>query len=407
MSALRNHRNGKPRSHRKPKRIIPLAAALSLMGAAAYGGYAIAGSGTSSPGITDAANVAAAHHGPPRGKSLTVYACAADGKLTRLTVGRAQKCPAHTVPVHWSVKASGVSGGKPTPSTSSSAKPSASTSSPASKPSSTPTHSSSPSAPASAPASSPAASAPASVPATAPATAPATGTACVTSSQNGSCGPYTFSGISGLLSGNRPSVIQDIWNPIGGISQKLTAYSPARWSVTANMPASNTAVISYPDTQQTYTTTSNKPEPLSSFHSITSTYAENGPAAKGDDWEAAYDIWAGTGSNNYAQEIMIWVDNHGQRPAGSQIGTATIGGVGYQVWSTRGKGAVGNPVSLVLDSNQPSGSVNILADLQWLESNGYVPAGSGLNQIDFGFELCSTGGASQTFNVTNYGITAS
>ena len=104
---------------------------------------------------------------------------------------------------------------------------------------------------------------------------------------------------------------------------------------------------------------------------------------------------------------MIWVDNHGQRPAGAQIGTATIGGVGYQVWSTSGKGAVGNPVSLVLDSNQPSGSVNILADLQWLESNGYVPAGSGLNQIDFGFELCSTGGASQTFNVTNYGISAS
>jgi hypothetical protein len=173
------------------------------------------------------------------------------------------------------------------------------------------------------------------------------------------------------------------------------------------MPASNTAVVSYPDTQQLYTTEGNTPKPLTSFNSITSSCAETGPATSGDDWEAAYDIWAGAGSSNYTQEIMIWVDNHGQRPAGSVVASATIDGVGYKVWSTGKAGAVGNRVSMVLDSNQASGSVTVLDDLNWLKSNGYMPAGSGLNQVDFGFELCSTGGAAQTFSVSQFGIKSS
>jgi hypothetical protein len=198
-----------------------------------------------------------------------------------------------------------------------------------------------------------------------------------------------------------------MWNPISGATQTLTANSPGDWSVVANMPSGNTAVVSYPDTQQLYTTEQNTPKPLSGFKSITSNYAETGPTGGGVDWEAAYDIWAGTGSSNYAQEIMIWVDNHGQVPAGSVVASATIDGVSYKIWSTGKQGAVGDIVSMVLDSNQASGSVNILDDLNWLISNGYMAAGSGLNQIDFGPEICSTGGVPRTFSVTQYGITSS
>jgi len=194
-----------------------------------------------------------------------------------------------------------------------------------------------------------------------------------------------------------------VWNPIAGASQTLTAYNPGDWSVSADMPAANTAVVSYPDVQQIYTTTSDTPDPLSGFASITSSFAENGPGSGGgDDYEAAYDIWAGTGSDNYAQEIMIWVDNHGQTPAGSEVGTADIAGASYSIWSA-GK----NPVSLVLNSNETSGTINILAALNWLESNGYMPSGSGLNQIDFGWEICSTGGSAKTFSLTSYGIESS
>jgi hypothetical protein len=50
--------------------------------------------------------------------------------------------------------------------------------------------------------------------------------------------------------------------------------------------------------------------------------------------------------------------------------------------------------------------VDILGMMNWLVSHGYLPAGTGLNQIDYGFEICSTGGAPETFTVSGYGITA-
>src|ERR1700761_1656017 len=360
-------------AHRRPRKLIQLSVALGLMAAAALGGYAVAGSHSpTNSSLTEAANVSGSGH------SLTIYACLSGGRLTHVST-KAPKCGSGSSLIQWNAQSGPAAGAQPTPTATASSKPSTKPSSPSSTPPSTPPSSSPP--------------------------ATGTGTACVTSTNDGGCGPYTFAGISGSH-GGQTHVIQDIWNPIGGISQTLTAYSPANWSVKASMPASNTAVLSYPDTQQIYTTDSNTPNPLSGYSSITSSYTETGPSTKGNDWEAAYDIWAGTGSNNYAQEIMIWVDNHGQRPAGDQVGSATIDGQSYQVWSTGKAGAYGNPVSLVLNSNQASGSVNLLADLNWLKSNGYVPASSGLNQIDFGFELCSTGGVPETFAMSDYGIKA-
>jgi hypothetical protein len=353
-------------AHRQSRKFVPLAAGLCLLAAAAYGGYALAGDNApAASSLSEAANVAGAQGGAS-GQNVTIYACLAAGKITDVSVASAPKCTAKSVLVQWTAKSS------PSASPSPSVAPSAS--------------------------STPAPSTPAP-------TSTAQGTACVTSANNGSCGPYAFAGISGS-SGDSTNVIQDIWNPISGASQTLTAFNPGSWSVSANMPASNTAVVSYPDTQQVYTTTSNTPNSLSNYSSITSSYAESGPTTSGDDYEAAYDIWAGTGSNDYAQEIMIWVDNHGQTPAGSDVASATIDGVGYKIWSTGKAGAVGSPVSMVLDSNQSSGSVNVLDDLNWLASNGYMPAGSGLNQIDFGWEICSTGGVSQTFTMSQYGLKA-
>lgn len=361
-------------AHRRPRKLIQLSAALGLMAAAALGGYAAADAHSPTDSrLAEAANVNGAS-----GHSLTIYACLAGGRLTHVST-KAPKCARGSSPIQWSAQSGPAAGGQPTPTTSASSKPSTKPSSPSSSPPSTPPSSTPP--------------------------GPSSGPACVTSTNDGSCGPYTFAAISGSH-GGQTHVIQDIWNPIGGISQTLTAHSPADWSVKADMPASNTAVLSYPDTQQIYTTDNNTPNPLSGYSSITSNYTETGPSTKGNDWEAAYDIWAGTGSDNYAQEIMIWVDNHGQRPAGDVVASATIDGQSYKIWSVAKAGQTGNPVSMVLDSNQASGSVNLLDDLNWLKSNGYVPAGSGLNQIDFGFELCSTGSVPETFALSDYGIKA-
>jgi hypothetical protein len=354
-----------------------LAAALCLTVAGAFGGYAIAENHSpADSSLSDAANVAGVHGS----KTVTIYACLAKGSLTHISAAAAPKCPARSTLVQWNAQSG--------PTTTVPAQPTPTASATSSSPGTTPS------------------TPPSTAPAGPPSTAPASGPACTATANDGSCGPYTYSDITGS-NGSSTRVIQDVWNPISGASQKLTSFSPGNWSVSASMPASNTAVVSYPDTQQLYTTDSNTPKPLSSFGSITSSYTETGPASSGDDWEAAYDIWAGTGTDNYAQEIMIWVDNHGQTPAGSVVASATIDGVGYKIWSTGKAGTVGNPVSMVLDSNQASGSVNVLDDLNWLKSSGYMPASSGVNQIDFGFELCSTGGATQTFAVSQFGIKSS
>ncbi len=223
---------------------------------------------------------------------------------------------------------------------------------------------------------------------------------CIETASNGTCGPYVYGPIS-ASNGSNTQVINNIWNPISGVSQTLKVASPGQWSAVATMPASNTAVISYPDTQQVFTTSNNTPQLISSFTAITSSYTVSGPGSgNGNDYEAAYDLWAGTGTNNYAQEIMIWVDNHGQTPAGKKVDTAKVGGATYDVWAETGD----NPVSMVLTSNKTSGTVDILGALQWLINNNHMRPDSGLNQIDFGFEICSTGGTAKTFTTSRYAL---
>jgi hypothetical protein len=381
-------------AHRNSRKIATVATAAGLMAVAAFGGYAVAASHTSgASSLAEAANVTGSS-----GRNVTLHGCLTGGKLTSAST-TARKCPAKSIAVQWTVQAAAAAAAKPQPSSAASSNP-APSSAPATAPSSVPSTMPSSQA-ASAPATT--SSMPQSAPSTSTPSSPAAqSTACVTSSAGGSCGPYTFAGISGSGNdgGNAAKVIQNIWNPISGASQTLTAVSPGDWSVTANMPASNKAVVSYPDTQQIYTTHSNTPNPLSGYKSLTSSYSETSPGA--GDYEAAYDIWANSGS----QEIMIWVDNHGQTPAGSVVAQTTIDGVGYQIWSTSGPGSAGSPVSMVMNSNQPSGTVNLLDDLNWLESNGYMNAGSGLNQVDFGWEIASTGGTAEKFTLSQYGINA-
>jgi hypothetical protein len=358
---------------RRPSRKVAAACALAA-------GLAVAGVGVRY-GTSQASS----------GASTTIYGCvSAKHAFTRVTVKALSSCPAGTYRVSW---AGTVLPGPVTSATSPAPTPTSTVPSPTpTAPKPTPTD---PKPTPTDPTPTPTLTTP----------APA-GSACVTSSVTGSCGPYTYSRITGS-SGNDTFVINNIWNDISGAAQTLTASNPGDWSVRADMPAGNTAVVSYPDTQQIYTTTADTPDPMSAFSSITSTYTEAGPGSgNGNDYEAAYDIWAGTGSDNYAQEIMVWVDNHGQRPAGNQVATATIDGASYQVWSTGSAGSTGDPVSLVLNSNETSGTVNVLADLNWLESNGYMPAGSGLNQIDFGYEICSTGGVPETFTLSGYSLTS-
>jgi hypothetical protein len=234
---------------------------------------------------------------------------------------------------------------------------------------------------------------------------------CTISSLSGTC-PASGSYDDSIQGGDHQAadVTQDAWNPTSAlVSQALSASSMSRWQVRADLSAGNTAVLSYPDAQDTLTDSSNNPVPLSDFASLTSTYAtqmpsDAGTAGPADDYEAAYDIWLGHNGADYNQEIMVWTDNHNQTPAGSDTGTTWTDpstGVAYEVWANSGN----NPVTLVRKSNTTSGSVDLLSLFSWLRSAGYSTE-TGVNQIDYGFELCSTSGHTETFTVTGYTLDA-
>jgi hypothetical protein len=90
---------------------------------------------------------------------------------------------------------------------------------------------------------------------------------------------------------------------------------------------------------------------------------------------------------------MIWVDNQGQTPAGSVVGTPRLAGHSYTIYQA------GNTYSFVLNKNITHGNIDILPALHWLTTNNYIASSSYLTQFNFGFEICSTAGKTDRFAV--------
>jgi len=224
--------------------------------------------------------------------------------------------------------------------------------------------------------------------------------ACVTSAGNGNCGPYPYRPISNS-NGYTTYVGNNMWScGNGGCGpQTLTAYDPGNWSATSTQASGNTAVLTFPNVQQIFTKTTNTDPTISAFASITSDFTETMTPQVGTDAEAAYDLWLSNPSG--PREVMIWVDNVGRGSGGAQqIGAATIGGQAFTVYR------YGGEIIFSLDRNEQSGTVDILATLKWLQGHGLVSAKAGLAQVDFGFEICSTGGKPEKFAVSRYTLTS-
>jgi hypothetical protein len=183
------------------------------------------------------------------------------------------------------------------------------------------------------------------------------------------------------------------WNSSGNPGpQQICGNSGHDWQVTSTQRAGNTAVLTYPSVQRNYPN-----QALSSFTSMTSSYAENLNATAGTDAEAAYDIWI----NDLNKEVMFWVDNHGQTPAGAKVATVTLGGLTWNYYRESGYYA------FVLDHNAATGTVDLLAGIKYLISRGDLSASDKLWQVNFGFEICSTAGVPETFTVSNFTLASS
>lgn len=230
---------------------------------------------------------------------------------------------------------------------------------------------------------------------------------CTTSAARGSCGPYDhYPYITGTTSSTH--IGNNVWSPIAGWRQTLRANNPGRWQVTATLPAKNTAVVSYPSIGANYGRITNVPTPLSRYSMIRSRFIEHMDATAQTSAWAAYDIWLGRNgcSHCISHEVMIQHDfaNNG---ACTTVARASFPGAGgtAQHWHLCKYGSeliwkLGRGERRKV--SERSGAVSILAMLRWLVQHRYLPARSGLWQIGYGWEICSTGGRRETFKVSAY-----
>jgi hypothetical protein len=210
---------------------------------------------------------------------------------------------------------------------------------------------------------------------------------------------YVTSDPNGMWNQAPYFVANDAWNVSAyKVSQTLYACSSANWYVVATMDNSkgDGAVKTFPNSHRDF---DGEPR-ISSFNSITSTFAESGPGR--GIYEDAYDIWLNGIGGDGATEVMIWTDNHGQTPSGSVQGTVTLGGRSYTVWKT-----TGNYIAFVPSANFTSASMDLLAFFKWIMSKGWIADSSTLGQVDYGVELVSTNGAPATFSFSNFAVNAS
>ncbi|GAA3452527.1 cellulose binding domain-containing protein [Dactylosporangium matsuzakiense] len=196
---------------------------------------------------------------------------------------------------------------------------------------------------------------------------------------------------------NGYTVSNDVWGSGAG-PQTIWARTGSNWGVVANHPRTS-GVKSYPHTGKTLNRN------LSTLSSVSSTFNVSVP---GDgDWETAYDIWA----NNNAYEVMIWTNQHGavgpiaeSYDANGAVPNARNVSAGGHTWNVyRGSNGANAVFSFVRTGNTNSGTVDVLAVMNWLRTNGWW-GDVNVGQVQFGFEVSGTAGQSSfvcnTFTLT-------
>jgi Glycosyl hydrolase family 12 len=90
-----------------------------------------------------------------------------------------------------------------------------------------------------------------------------------------------------------------------------------------------------------------------------------------------------------------------RHPEHLKVATVTLGSLTWNLYETSGYYA------FVLDHNATTGTVDLLAGIKYLISRGDLSSSDKLWQVNFGFEICSTAGAPETFTVSNFTLASS
>jgi len=198
----------------------------------------------------------------------------------------------------------------------------------------------------------------------------------------------------------------NMWNAGGyDVSQTMRVCSPGNWSVSAKADnnSHDGAVKTYPNVHRDYHDWGSGHEPrLSAFASVTSTFASRSPHV--GIYNGAYDIWINGVADSGSTELMIWTDNHRQVPAGRVVKKGLdFSRRTWKLWATD------DHRYLAFVPNKPirHGSMALKKRFAYLTTHGYLPQGSTLGQVCFGYEIVSTGGHFHKFKIDRFNVTSS
>jgi hypothetical protein len=190
------------------------------------------------------------------------------------------------------------------------------------------------------------------------------------------------------------TIYNNLWGPEEG-SQCVWANSYNDWGVHAEYPETG-GVKTYPNVSKILNTN------ISALGSCTSSFSVSVPSS--GSFCTTYDIWV-------PNEIMIWMNKtgavgpiaEGWDDQGNPIPSETNVSVGGHTWSVyHGPGASTQTISFVRTSNTTSGSVDILAILNWIKNKGWIGNGP-VEELQFGFEITSAPGGLD-FTVNDYSL---
>ncbi|MGA3335108.1 MAG: hypothetical protein ABSC62_13195 [Terracidiphilus sp.] len=223
---------------------------------------------------------------------------------------------------------------------------------------------------------------------------------CTTSVSSGTCGPYSDSSIT-ESNGSNTYVEQDVW---GGVtwSQTLTETTPSSWYVSANIAAS-TSRVSYPYTYQVFNS-----EAVSSFTNIVGTFNETSDHSSSTEEQVGFDIYL----NSWGNEIQIQHDMVNTPQCGNttpvKTGIQFGGSYGVPVlsWDLCHNGLYywQLPKGSSNTYGESSGSVDLIAMIKYLETNGYLPSSSTMTEVSYGFIIDTTSATTKTFTLSSYSL---
>ncbi len=186
-------------------------------------------------------------------------------------------------------------------------------------------------------------------------------------------------------------------------TQTLTATSGSSWYVSADFGTS-THQMSYPLTNQMY-----NGEKVDNFTNIVGTFNETTPHNSSTGEEVGFFFYL----NSYGNTVEIQHDVvnesqcNGTTPVKTGIQFGGSYGVPVESWDLCYNGSMYYwqwPKGSTNTYGESSGSVEIIAMLKYLETNGYLPSSSTITSINYGFMIYTTTSTQETFTLNSLSI---